>query len=58
MYPSTNRTVLPKSRAFTLLELVIVLLLMVGVLAVVWPNLQRPLQRTSLDEAAQMVRCN
>ncbi|MCC7336632.1 MAG: hypothetical protein IT422_16190 [Pirellulaceae bacterium] len=56
MYPSTNRTVLPKSRAFTLLELVIVLLLMVGVLAVVWPNLQRPLQRTSLDEAAQMVR--
>ena len=56
MYPSTNRTALPKSRAFTLLELVIVLLLMVGVLAVVWPNLQRPLQRTSLDEAAQMVR--
>ncbi|MCA9159404.1 MAG: hypothetical protein KDA72_13810 [Planctomycetales bacterium] len=56
MFLSANRTVLPRSRAFTLLELVIVLLLMVGMLAVVWPNLQRPLQRTSLDEAAQMVR--
>ncbi len=43
-------------RGFTLLELVIVLAVMVGMLAVVWPNLQRPLQRTSLDEAAQMVR--
>ncbi len=56
MLPSVNRSLLPKSRAFTLLELVIVLLVMVGMLAVVWPNLQRPLQRTSLDEAAQMVR--
>lgn len=43
-------------RGFTLLELIIVLLVMVGMLAVVWPNLARPLQRTSLDEAAQMVR--
>lgn len=48
----------PKSgpRGFTLLELIIVLLVIVGMLAVVWPNLARPLQRTSLDEAAQMVR--
>lgn len=45
-----------KERGFTLLELIIVLLVMVGMLAVVWPNLSRPLQRTSLDEAAQMVR--
>lgn len=45
-----------RARGFTLLELVIVLAVMVGMLAVVWPNLQRPLQRTSLDEAAQMVR--
>lgn len=58
MLPSANHqpTVRSKSRAFTLLELVIVLLVMVGMLAVVWPSLQRPLQRTSLDEAAQMVR--
>ena len=51
-----ERSAVPGSRAFTLLELVIVLSLMVGLLAVVWPNLQRPLQRTSLEEAAQMVR--
>lgn len=53
--PSTE---LPQSKVhgFTLLELIIVLLVMVGMLAVVWPNLARPLQRTSLDEAAQMVR--
>lgn len=51
-----ERSAVPSSRAFTLLELVIVLSLMVGLLAVVWPNLQRPLQRTSLEEAAQMVR--
>ncbi|TWU17141.1 hypothetical protein Pla52o_54800 [Novipirellula galeiformis] len=42
--------------AFTLLELVIVLLVMVGIMAVVWPNLQRPLRRTTLDEAAEMLR--
>lgn len=42
--------------AFSLLELVIVLVVMIGLMAIVWPNLQRPLSRTSLDEAAQMVR--
>jgi prepilin-type N-terminal cleavage/methylation domain-containing protein len=41
---------------FSLLELIIVLVVMIGMMAVVWPNLQRPLSRTSLDEAAQLVR--
>jgi len=50
------RLVEPRTTAFTLLELIIVLAVMVGLLAVVWPNLQKPLQRTSLDEAAQLVR--
>lgn len=43
-------------RAFSLLELIIVLVVMIGLMAVVWPNLQKPLSRTSLDEATQVVR--
>ena len=42
--------------AFSLLELIIVLMVMIGLMAIVWPNLQRPLSRTSLDEGAQTVR--
>lgn len=42
--------------AFSLLELVIVLVVMIGLLAIVWPNLQRPLSRTTLSEAAQVLR--
>lgn len=41
---------------FSLLELIIVLMVMVSLLAIAWPNLQRPLQRTSLSEAAQTLR--
>ncbi|MCA9131807.1 MAG: hypothetical protein KDA45_01575 [Planctomycetales bacterium] len=54
--PHDRRRAPRRTPAFTLLELVIVLLVMVGMLAVVWPNLQRPLRRTTLDEAAQMLR--
>ena len=39
-----------------MLELMIVLVLMVGVLAIVWPNMQRPMRRTTLNEAAQKLR--
>ena len=42
--------------AFSLLELIIVLMVMIGMLAIVWPNLQRPLSRTTLSEAAQVLR--
>ncbi len=41
---------------FSLLELIIVLALMIGLLAVAWPNLQRPLRRNSISEAAQVLR--
>ncbi len=44
------------SRGFSLLELMIVLALMVGLLAIAWPNMQRPLSRTTLNEAAQVLR--
>ena len=43
-------------RGFTLLELMIVLALMVGLLAIAWPNMQRPMNRTTLNEAAQVLR--
>ena len=41
---------------FSLLELIIVLMIMVGLLAVAWPNLQRPLRTTSLSQAALTLR--
>lgn len=43
-------------RGFSLLELIIVLMVMISLLAIAWPNLQRPLRRTSLSEAAQALR--
>jgi len=43
-------------RGFSLLELMIVLVLMVSLLAIAWPNMQRPLRRTTLNEAAQILR--
>ncbi len=41
---------------FSLLEMLIVLAIMAGLMAMVWPNLQRPLQRANLNEAASTVR--
>lgn len=49
----TNRL---RQNGFSLLELIIVLMLMISLLAIVWPNLQRPLRRTTLNEAAQTLR--
>lgn len=43
-------------RAFSLLELIIVLMIMVGLMAIAWPNLQKPLRRTPLLEAAATIR--
>jgi Tfp pilus assembly protein FimT len=42
--------------AFSLLEMMIVLVVMVGVLAIVWPNLQRPFRKAGLSEATQKLR--
>lgn len=41
---------------FSLLELMIVLVVIVGLLALAWPNLQRPLQRAELSQATQQLR--
>ncbi len=49
---NTHRVV----RGFSLLELMIVLVVMVGLLAIAWPNMQRTLRRTTLNEAAQVLR--
>lgn len=43
-------------RGFSLLELMIVLALMVGLLAIAWPSMQQQLRRTTLLEAAQVLR--
>jgi prepilin-type N-terminal cleavage/methylation domain-containing protein len=45
-----------RENGFSLLELIIVLMVMVSLLAIAWPNLQRPLRRTALNEAAQTLR--
>jgi prepilin-type N-terminal cleavage/methylation domain-containing protein len=41
---------------FSLLELMIVLVVIVGLLALAWPNLQRPLRRAELNQATQQLR--
>lgn len=50
---STNRF---RRLGFSLLELMIVLVVLTGTLAIVWPNMNRSLQRTSLNEAAGALR--
>ena len=42
--------------AFTLLELVIVLVIMVGLTAIAWPNLAKQLRKSELRESAQLLR--
>ncbi len=42
--------------AFTLLELVIVLVIMVGLTAIAWPNLARQLRKSELRESSQLLR--
>lgn len=44
------------ARGFSLLELMIVLVVIVGLLALAWPNLQRPLKRAELSQATQQLR--
>jgi prepilin-type N-terminal cleavage/methylation domain-containing protein len=43
-------------RGFSLLEMMIVLVVMVGILAIAWPNLQKPLRRAGLSQATQRLR--
>ncbi len=46
----------PTRSALTLLELMIVLLVIGGMLALTWPNLRKSLERNELGEAARTVR--
>lgn len=50
--PTTNTV----RSGVTLLELMIVLVILAGALAIAWPSLQRPLNRVRLDEASQTIR--
>ena len=43
-------------QGFSLLEMMIVLVVMVGILAIAWPNLQKPLRRAGLSQATQKLR--
>lgn len=45
-----------KHQGFSMLELMIVLIVMVGILAIAWPSLQRPFRQASLQAAAQQLR--
>lgn len=45
-----------KNLGFSLLEMLIVLAMMAGMMAMVWPNLQRPLQRAALNDAVSTLR--
>lgn len=46
----------PTRTGFTLLELMIVLLVIGGAMALTWPNLRKSLERNELNEAARTVR--
>lgn len=43
-------------QGFSLIEIMIVLVILAGALAIAWPNLQKPLGRVKLDEASQTLR--
>jgi prepilin-type N-terminal cleavage/methylation domain-containing protein len=45
-----------RGRGFTLLELLIVLALMAGIMALAWPNLRKPLGQTPLKQSAAAIR--
>ena len=46
----------PSKRGFSLLELLIVLAIMAGATALVWPSLSRPLAETSVQQAGNLLR--
>jgi len=52
----SQRVVPCTPRGFSLLEMMIVLVVMVGILAIAWPNLQKPLRRAGLSQATQKLR--
>ena len=43
-------------KAFSLLEIMIVLVLMAGIIAIAWPSISRPMRKAELSEATQKLR--
>jgi prepilin-type N-terminal cleavage/methylation domain-containing protein len=43
-------------RGFSLLELMIVVVLIAGILAITWPSIARPMRKAELSEATQKLR--
>ena len=46
----------PSRRGFSLLEMMIVVVLLAGILAIAWPSIARPLRKAELSEATQKLR--
>ena len=54
---TSPRRELPSSRwGFSLLEMMIVVVLLAGILAIAWPSIARPLRKAELSEATQKLR--
>lgn len=55
---ATNRRLemSPSRRGFSLLEMMIVVVLLAGILAIAWPSIARPLRKAELSEATQKLR--
>lgn len=51
---STRRSM--KSKGFSLLELMIVVVLIAGITAIAWPSIARPMRKAELSEATQKLR--
>lgn len=50
------REMSPSRRGFSLLEMMIVVVLLAGILAIAWPSIARPLRKAELSEATQKLR--
>jgi prepilin-type N-terminal cleavage/methylation domain-containing protein len=52
----TKRHIRVRSRGFSLLELMIVVVLLAGITAIAWPSIARPMRKAELSEATQKLR--
>lgn len=54
--PINSRRRPAKSKGFSLLELMIVVVLIAGITAIAWPSIARPMRKAELSEATQKLR--